>query len=298
MVLALVAAAARAGDPPAKKVLLIGIDGCRFDAIEYSQAKYLKELYRTGAYTDRTDTLGDRATGADTCTGPGWSTALTGVFADRHGVKDNTFRKHQLAEFPNFLRRYRAARPGAATVALLTWKEFDDHLFSKADGGRLLVDGDKKGYEEGDRQVAKAAQRVLTEENPDVVFAYFGNVDSAGHGYGFHPRSPKYTNSIETVDNHIGVVLAALKARKTYAREDWLILVCTDHGGKGRGHSLGQKEPEVRNGFLILHGPSVRPGVIKEKTTNADVAVTALTHLGVAVQAEWKLDGRAVGLKK
>jgi hypothetical protein len=39
-------------------------------------------------------------------------------------------------------------------------------------------------------------------------------------------------------------------------------------------------------------------GPIKGKMYNVDVAVTALTHLGVPIQAEWKLDGKAVGLKK
>jgi len=289
---------ALAADPPAKKVLFIGIDGCRADAIDFSQAKHLKVLIKEGAFTDQTDVLGDRDTGADTSTGPGWSTALTGVFADKHGVKDNNFKKHNLAEYPTFLRRYKAVKPDALTVALVTWKQFDDHVFTAKDGGQLLIDGDRKGYEEGDRQVAKAAQKTLSDQGPDIVFAYFGNVDSLGHGYGFHPRSPKYTNGIETVDGYVGDILAALLARKSYAKEDWLVIVCTDHGGQGRGHSGGQKNPEVRTGFLILHGPSVVPGAIKEKTTNADVAVTALTHLGVPVKAEWKLDGKAVGLKK
>jgi predicted AlkP superfamily pyrophosphatase or phosphodiesterase len=287
-----------ADDAPAKKVLIIGIDGCRPDALDFSQAKHLKQLIKTGAYTDRTDTLGSRDTGADTCTGPGWSTALTGVFADKHGVKDNTFHKHRLKDHPTFLTRYRAARPKATTVALITWKPFDDFLFTKKDGSQFLVDGDKKGFEEGDRQVTKAAKKVLAEQNPDVLFAYFGNVDITGHGYGFHPKSPKYTNSIETVDGHVGVVLAAMKARKTYAKEDWLVIVCTDHGGKGREHGFGEKEPEIRTGFLLLHGPSVVKGTIEGKTGNADVAVTALTHLGVAIKPEWKLDGKAVGLKR
>lgn len=284
--------------PPARKVLVIGIDGCRADAIDYSQAKHLKVLIKEGAFTDKTDVLGDRETTADTATGPGWSTAMTGVFPDKHAVKDNTFRGHALTDYPNFLRRYKAVRPEAAVVALITWKPFDDFLFTEKDGSRLLIDGDKKGYEEADRLVAKTAEAILARENPDILFTYFGNTDSLGHGYGFHPKSPKYTNGIEAVDAYIGSMLAALRGRKNFNQEDWLIIVCTDHGGKGRGHSGGQKEPEVRTGFLILHGPSVVPGVIKEKTTNADVAVTALTHLGVKINPDWKLDGRAVGLKK
>lgn len=292
------AGSALSAEPPARKVLFIGIDGCRADAIEFSQAKHLKSLIKEGAFTDRTDVIGDRDTGADTSTGPGWSTALTGVFADKHGVKDNTFARQTLADHPNFLRRYKSARPNGSTAALITWKPFDEFVFSQKDGSQFLVDGDKKGYEEGDRQVAKAAEKLLSDGNPDILFAYFGNTDSLGHGYGFHPKSPKYTNGIETIDGYIGGMLAEMKARKNYAQEDWLIIICTDHGGKGRGHSGGQKIAEVRTGFLILYGASVVPGVIMERTTNADVAATALTHLGVPIQREWKFDGRPVGLKK
>ncbi len=281
-----------------KKVLFIGIDGCRYDAIEYSQAKYLKELAKDGAVSRQCDVLGDRKTGADSSTGPGWSAALTGVWADKHRVFDNTFKNHHLRDYPTFLDRVKTARPKANVAAFVTWTPFRDHVFGKNAGCELLVDGDKKGYELGDRVVAETAARALANTNLDAVFAYFGNTDSAGHGYGFHPKSPKYTNAIETVDTYVGQLLKAMRARKSYAQEDWLVIVCTDHGGRGRGHSLGEKEPQIRTGFLILHGPAVAKGAIKEKTFNVDVAVTSLTHLGIAIKKEWGLDGRVVGLKK
>jgi len=285
-------------DDAKKKVVLIGIDGCRYDAIEYSQAKYLKELARDGAVSAQCDVLGERKTGADTSTGPGWSSVLTGVWADKHRVFDNTFKKHNIGDYPTFLARYTDARPNAKVAAFVTWAQFRDHVFGRTAGCEYLVDGDKFGYELADRVVGDAAARSLANTDLDAAFVYFGNTDSAGHGYGFHPKSPKYTNAIEAVDQYVGRVLKAVRSRQNYAREDWLVIVCTDHGGKGRGHSLGEKEPEIRTGFLILHGPSVAKGAITGKTFNVDVAVTALEHLGVPVKAEWKLDGKVVGLKR
>jgi predicted AlkP superfamily pyrophosphatase or phosphodiesterase len=231
----LLAADSPAAEAPVKKVLLIGIDGCRPDAIEAAkEATNLHTLVREGAFSDAADVLGDRKTEADTSTGPGWSTALTGVWADKHGVTDNTFRKHNLKQYPSFFTRLREVRPQAKTAALVTWIPFQEHLFTARDGCVLLLDGDKKGYEEGDRQVTKAAEKLLTEGDADAVFVYFGAVDITGHGYGFHPRSPKYTKSLEVVDEQIGRILKALKNRPTYAKEDWLIIVCTDHGGRHR----------------------------------------------------------------
>jgi predicted AlkP superfamily pyrophosphatase or phosphodiesterase len=298
IVLTLLLSSVAAGAQPLhKKVLLIGIDGCRFDALMFSQAKNLQQLARTGAYSDLTDVLGDRKTGAATITGPGWSSALTGAWADRHGVRDNAFRQHNLQNYPSFFHRLRAADPAADTVALVTWKPFQQFIFAADPSCRLVVDGDTKGYGEGDRQVTDATVKVLDDEDPLAVFAYFGEVDITGHGYGFHPRSPKYTTAIETVDGQVERILTALKQRHSYAQEDWLVMVCTDHGGRGKEHGIGDTVPEIRNGFLILSGPSVKPGQIPGRIFNVDVAVTALTHLGVAIQPEWKLDGKAVGLK-
>jgi predicted AlkP superfamily pyrophosphatase or phosphodiesterase len=299
LLLALCAAPAQAEEGAAKKVLIIGIDGCRPDAIPAAlEAVNLHALIKEGAFSDKTDVLGDRKTGADTATGPGWASALTGVWADRHGVRDNTIRGAKFDKYPTFFRRLKEARPDAVTVELVTWMQFKEHFFGESDGCKLVLDGDKKGYLEGDKAVAEQAVKMLGETKLDAMFVYFGNVDSAGHGYGFHPKAPRYTKEIETVDGYVGQVLKALRARPTYAKEDWLIIVCTDHGGKQRGHGAGQDEPEVRTGFLILHGPGVKPGAIEGKTFNVDVAATALTHLGVEIKPEWKLDGRAVGLKK
>ena len=48
---------------------------------------------------------------------------------------------------------------------------------------------------------------------------------------------------------------------QAYAREDWLIIVSTDHGGKDKGH--GQDIPECRTIFLIVSGKSAVRGAIE-----------------------------------
>jgi hypothetical protein len=301
LLLALVGAVAPGAAPPVgtpvKKVLVVGIDGCRPDALLYSQANHLKKLIADGAFSEQCDVLGDRPTLADTASGSGWSTILTGVLADKHGVHGNDFRRNNLAEWPSVFQRVSAARPAAACVALVTWAPFQEHILKRHAGCRLVFDGDKKGYRDGDRRTADEAVRVLREADPTLLFVYFGEPDSAGHGYGFHPRSPKYTNAIEEVDSHLGRVLVALEGRKRVAREEWLILVCTDHGGQGRGHGAGRTVPEIRTGFLIVHGHARLRGKLPGRFTNADIVPTVLTHLGIPIDPAWKLDGQAVGSK-
>src|SRR5262249_25415538 len=89
LLLCFASASGLAQQPMSKRVLIIGIDGCRTDALKAAKAPNLQRLVREGAMAENTSILGDRPTGADTVSGPGWSNLLTGVWPDKHGVKDN-----------------------------------------------------------------------------------------------------------------------------------------------------------------------------------------------------------------
>ena len=263
-----------------KKVLILGIDGCRPDALKAAKAPNLHGLIRDGAFSVKAQT------GDMTISGPGWSSMLTGVWRDKHGVRDNKFEGSNYKDYPHFFRRLKQVRPEAVTVSIVHWAPIND---------RILVDADHARKYPRDVQVAAEAVRVLSSMNPDAVFLHFDEVDGAGHKHGFHPNVPRYMQAIEQVDAHIGSVLKALRARRNYAREDWLILVSTDHGGSGKGH--GKNIPEHRTIFLIVSGPSAARGTIEPAPGVVDVAATALTHLGVMLDRGWRLDGRAVGLR-
>ena len=126
---------------------------------------------------------------------------------------------------------------------------------------------------------------------------YFGAVDETGHKHGFHPDVPQYVAAIEQVDEHVGEVLTAMRSRPNFEREDWLVVVSTDHGGKGTGHGDGHKVPEILTTFIIVSGQSATKGRISQPTYVVDVPVTGLVHLGVKLDPEWKLDGKPVGLQ-
>jgi predicted AlkP superfamily pyrophosphatase or phosphodiesterase len=272
----------------------LGIDGCRTDALLAAETPHLHRLIQEGAFSQTNDVLGDRPTGADTVSGPGWSNILTGVWPDKHGVLNNEFRNPNYRQYPNVLRLLKQERPQAQVAALVNWKPLVDHVIPEADGGLLVADGEQVNYVEGDRRVTEAAIQMLTEKDPELLFVYWGQVDVAGHNHGFHPHVPEYMQALKTVDGHVGQVLDAMRRRPSYPREDWLTIVCTDHGGHGTGHGGGQNAAEVRTTFLIFHGPSITQGEIQKPTANVDIVATAFTHLGVPLRAEWKLDGRGL----
>jgi glyoxylase-like metal-dependent hydrolase (beta-lactamase superfamily II) len=281
---------------PEKKVLLIGIDGCRFDALRAADTPHFDALIDTGAYDDETLIIGERFRDADTISGPGWSTILTGVWADKHRVLDNDFVKPDFTTYPHFFQRVKDALPGAHTASITDWEPINKFITTAADVSLSLPKGNF--YIEGDLRVADEAVRLLSEADPTAAFVYFAQVDAAGHRNGFHPAMPGYRLAIEKVDAHIGRIVEAIRSRKTYADEDWLVLVTSDHGGKGLEHGGGHDDPEVNRSFLIVNGPSATHGKIEGQTYLVDVAPTVLAHLGVPLDPLWKLDGRPVGLKE
>lgn len=300
IVLALSAVGVLTAAEPAKKVLYIGIDGTRFDAIEKADTPNLDALMKNGIHSPSCQILGDRYKKNDTISGPGWSSILTGVWADKHGVHNNTFAGMNYKDFPHFFARLKEVRPQAKTASYVTWEPIFKHITSAADESLNFEQKDHGilDYDRYDTQATDATVKQLTEGNPDALFLYIGQVDVAGHAKGFHPTVPEYVAAIERADKLVGRAVAAMKTRKTFAAEDWLVLVTSDHGGKGTGHGGGHTTPEILNSFLIVSGASAKRGVFADPVYLVDAPVTALAHLGVKAKDDWKLDGKPVGLKK
>lgn len=279
VLLAGVALAGPLAAEPAKKLLYIGIDGCRPDALRAAMTPHLDRLIARGVLAEKAQT------GRVTVSGPGWTSALTGVWADKHGVFDNSFRGSNIPRYPHFFKRIKRARPEFKTASIVHWAPINFNILSGADIARIHSKDD---------EVAAAAETVLGTPAIDAVFVHFDDVDHAGHTFGFSPSEPRYLAAIEGVDGYIGRLLAAIAARPTVGEEDWLVLLTTDHGGSGTGH--GEDIPEHRTIFVIASGASVEQVPLPEARI-VDVPVTALAHLGIVVNPQWGLDGRPIGLK-
>ncbi len=301
-VLCLAAASCRESlaDAPETKdlrALVIGIDGCRFDALQAANTPHLDSLMADGCFDADTQILGERYQRNDTISGPGWSSILTGVWADKHGVHNNSFEGKNYQEFPHFFVRLKEVRPAAETASVVTWLPIQEHIVSGADHAASFAP-DGVDYTDADDKAAAEAARILTDHDPTVLFLYIGQVDETGHKEGFHPTVEPYVAAIERADSLVGRVLEALRARESTDDENWLVVVTSDHGGRGKGHSLGHRVPEIRNSFLIVSGAAARRGPLDEVTYLVDVPATVLAHLGVQPAEAWQLDGRAVGLRE
>ena len=293
-------AVCRGSEPtiPKGRVLVIGIDGVRPDALQIADTPAIDELITAGAFTNNTKILGDRYRDNETISGPGWSSFLTGVWADKHGVNDNTFRGENYEEYPHFFALLKQAFPKAVTGSFVDWEPIDTFILRDADVREVCPASSKDSLSQKDEKLAYKAAEFLAQQNPHAVFVYFGQVDEIGHQDGFHPSVPSYLQALQAVDAHVAILVKAIQSRPEYVAENWLVVISTDHGGRGRKHRGGHDVPEIFTTFLVVSGSSSIQGEIEEPSYIVDIPVTALTHLGVAVDVAWQLDGKAVGIRQ
>ncbi len=282
-------------EPATRKVLLIGLDGIRVDILAEAHTPNIDRLIANGFFSDRAQTK------VRTVSGPGWSSMLIGARTDKHLVDGNDFTGNDYATYPDFLTRLEQVNPEFNTFAVIDWAP----LGTTASGGPLISDaideklffdpGGADGYGRTDSLSVAAAVERLANQDIDAAFVYIGNTDEVGHATNSY--APEYRTAIEAADVLVGTLTAAVEERSTYADEDWLILICTDHGRRDDGGHGGESEKE-RTIFFLASGPSVVKGSPDLAPNIVDVAVTALTHLGLEIDSAWSLDGRAVGLRQ
>jgi hypothetical protein len=275
---------ARAKTP---KVLLIGLDGLRSDALLKADAPNLHALIKDGCFTDRSHT------GAPTVSGPGWSSVLCGVWHNKHGVKDNTFRGANYGQYPHIFTRMKEARPEIKVGSWVTWEEIEKYITPQTTDAHFYFNY----KEQGDARNCDQICADIASRDFDVIFYYVSDIDETGHTHGFHPAIPQYMEAIKTADMQVGRVLSAIRTRPAYENENWLILVVPDHSGTIDGNH-GRDELAHRRIFYIASGESAARGTIRDTVNQVDAVVTALAHLGIDPEPSWNLDGRVRGLKR
>lgn len=263
------------------KVLILGIDGCRPDALLAAKTPNLDNLWQNGAYSFKAKT--DDLSWSGVC----WTGMLTGVWKDKHNVMGNQYLNPNIKQYPHFFNLAKQQQPELRTYSIANWSPV--HTILQENDATVVKSKLTDGL------VTRSVKKMLKKENVDVMFVHLDNVDHAGHSTGFTPDNPKYIKAIEKTDKNVGRIVKALKKRKNYANENWLILVSTDHGGSGTNH--GEATPEHTTIFYIASGNDVEKGEIKKQVYVIDVAVTALKHLNIDIKKEWNLDGQVSGLK-
>ena len=282
-----VAASAETRRPMA---LVVMLDGFRADAVENAHAPNLRMLrdgkWQPGykcAWSLTANTIFD----ARTVSGPNHVSIATGVTNAKHTVPDNGKDTCDYKKWPSWLVRLADARPETKALFMYCW-----------DWDRTLCrDPRVKFHGAPDvKNAAKLAEMLAKSDAPNAIMWYINAPDSGGHGWGYYPYTTGYFNKIHFADTALGRVLDAIAARPTFAQEDWMVIVTSDHGGYHMGHDMKKGSPCTCIPLLVV-GRNVTQGRMAGSPRNYDVAPTVLDHFSIDVSG-MDLDGRVIGREK
>ncbi|GGF37610.1 hypothetical protein GCM10011519_08960 [Marmoricola endophyticus] len=267
-------------------VLVVGIDGLRYDKIAPADAPNLDAMIANG-YSARTTLYANPF--APTLSGPGWATNLTGVWPDKHQVKSNSWgTSSTITSYPDFLTRLEQANPSLTTFAAASWNPIVDGsagpplITSKVDTVRAESEDDAKAASDTANQITSAA--------PNASFLHLDEVDEAGHASG--GASQAYLDAVHDADARLGQVLRAVQARPSSER--WKVIVTADHGHTDVG-GHGGSTPVERGSFILETGPGIGRQTPAIAPKNVDIAAEVLSTFGVPLPAV--LDGRPLATR-
>ena len=282
----LLAGSLQAGE---RKVLTIAMDGVRPDALAAANTPNIDSLLN-GTFFGTGGPSGMFSMNAQaehlTFSGPGWGAYMTGLHVDRHGADTNGF-EHVVPGTTDWFVPLESFNPSLNTHRVLTWNIASTSFPSGAD----TVDNYEYN-QNGDQLMTNRVAQLMQDPATDAVMMFYSDTDTAGHTCGFSPTASCYIAAIEKVDGQIGQILTQMAARPTFANEDWLVIMTSDHGGLGTDHSGGL--PEQRTIPFIVAGPLATTVLPQANPRQVDVAATVLTYFGAPIPSNY--DGHAVGL--
>ncbi|MEX6625499.1 hemopexin repeat-containing protein [Tenacibaculum salmonis] len=273
-----------------KKVLLVGFDGLQFDKISETSTPNLDKLNIVKAYTGGIE---GSFSEQKTKSGPGWTTILTGVWANKHQVKDNS--TSNISKVKGVFELIKESNSSLKTASIVTWGPIHDFFRDKLN---FLDYHSKSGGDEN--SVTNAIEAINTKES-DFVFVHLDDIDGVGHSVGF---GNSYNKAITKADEQFGKIVSEIEKR---TNEDWLIMVVTDHGRAIGGYGHGGQSLQEKTIFVGMNkiGNEEFTSVVStipNKNFNSiygNVAQTAivpsvLTHLGVSIKKEWQLNSTSL----
>lgn len=238
-----------------RKAVFIILDGISADVIETVETPMLYEIAKQGGFTRAY--LGGEKGGyseSPTVSAVGYNHLLTGTWSNKHNVYDNDIKQPNY-NYWNIFRIAKNMKPELKTAIFSSWTDNRTKLVGEGlpEAGNIKFDYAFDGFEldqnkfphtkdrkfmfDIDEHVSKEAGRYIEDKGPDLSWVYLEFTDDMGHMYG---DSPEYVDAVKKADVQVGRIWQAIKKRQQQHKEEWMIVVTTDHGrnaidGKGHG---------------------------------------------------------------
>ena len=279
-----------------KKVLFVIADGIPADVMEKANKPALQKLIDKGAFLPCY--VGGEKGGpsqSPTISAVGYNSLLTGTWANKHGVVDNSI-KNPNYNYPTIFKVFKEQYPLKKIGVFSTWLDNRTKLVGDglAQTGNIHVDYFKDGYELDtvqfphdkkawyihliDEKVVHEAAQVLKDSAPDMSWVYLEYTDDMGHRYG---DSPQLDSAITMLDHQMATIMKAVHYRERKYKEDWLVIITTDHGRDAKtGKNHGGQSDRERNTWLITNK---KPSEGVNKTAIVDIFPTIASFLNITL---------------
>ncbi|WP_454826353.1 LamG-like jellyroll fold domain-containing protein [Paraburkholderia xenovorans] len=277
--------------PPARKMLLIELDGVTYSALSAGIAggklPNLAKLTVAPAYSGGVNGTLSQQPNLDT---PGWASVLTGTWADRHQI--NSDAPNQALHSSTVFQMLRSAGAGSTGAVV--------------DSGSLaaLLNPDQNaGYlntlvncASVDTCVTQTGAGMIGNGYSFVVAQYHSAQDAALNA---GLASTNYANTLVQLDAAVGTLIGETAKR---SNESWLVMVTAGHGLNAAGGTDGLPLPAESTSFIALNQtPNARLGntaapatmaALYTRASIADVTPTLLAYQGALPDAaSYALDG-------
>ena len=211
-------------------VILISLDGFRYDYLDKYNPKILKKLAKTGVRAKW------MIPSFPSKTFPNHYTIATGLYPEHHGIVENNiydfgavFTLDKRSEVQN--PRWWLGEPIWVTAekqGQIAASYFFPGTEAAIQGVRPTFFREYNGKVPNDLRVDTilAWLDLPAEKRPTVLTLYFSDVDDAGHE--FSPDAEETRYAVLNVDENIGRLVDGLKRRKIFEKAN--IIIVSDHG--------------------------------------------------------------------
>lgn len=235
-------------------VILVSLDGFRYDYAEKYQAKNILNIRNAGASAEA------MMPSFPTVTFPNHIAIVTGMYPGHHGIVANTFwdparqQEYVYTKTGTDGTWYRekplwvvAEEQGVKTASMF-WPSADAEIKGVRPSQWMLYD-DKFPNEQ---RVAKVLEwlKLPAEQRPHFITLYFSDVDSAGHEFG--PDAPETGAAVQRVDGLIGDLWKGLQATGLPVN----LIIVSDHGMQGGNEQVNLRDyADLSKARVITGGP-------------------------------------------
>lgn len=215
-----------------RKVLLISIDGLVGTELNNYVPTNIGKLLEHSKYTFKS--IAD----ANTKDASTWTTILSGKNSAKHGVVTNNFDVEEGEDddihdhdgtgvstgYISLYQRLLESGRILKTLSITAWEPLDHNLFNLSDENGVVASDEAAKV--------KAVDRIKNgEKDLGLAVVDFRDLNTAGVTGGFSMDNPNYKSTLDRIDGYVGEIVTAVEQRKSYAGEDWLIIITANHGG-------------------------------------------------------------------